>query len=73
MANDPFKQMWYARGSDGAPGPDPNVFHNLGLFGDGFDAVFAVALANYNLCHVIGSMRKGQLNLDISFSCVYKF
>jgi len=59
MANDPFKQMWYARGSDGAPGPDPNVFHNLGLFGDGFDAVFAVALANYNLCHVIGSMRKG--------------
>ncbi|RHN67425.1 hypothetical protein MtrunA17_Chr3g0102591 [Medicago truncatula] len=59
MANDHFKHMWYARGLDGALGPDPNVFRDLGLIGDGFDAVFAVALANYNLVHVIGGMRKG--------------
>ncbi|KEH34140.1 hypothetical protein MtrunA17_Chr3g0103661 [Medicago truncatula] len=58
MTNDPFKHMWYAHGSDGSPGPDPNVFHDLGLFGDGFDAVFAIAVQNYNLGRFFAGMRK---------------
>lgn len=49
MANDQFKNMWYALGLDCAPGPDPSVFHDLGLMGDGFDAVFAIARENYLL------------------------
>jgi len=58
MASDPFKHLWYARGWDGSPGPDPNVFHDLGLFGDGFDAVFAIALQNYNLGVCFAGLRK---------------
>lgn len=49
MANDQFKNMWHAIGLDCAPGPDPSVFHDLGLMGDGFDAVFAIAQDNYIL------------------------
>lgn len=59
MANDPFKHMWYARGVDGAPGPDSNVFHDLGLVGDGFDVVFEIALRNYNLGCCFAGVRKG--------------
>ncbi|RHN67553.1 hypothetical protein MtrunA17_Chr3g0103921 [Medicago truncatula] len=59
MSNDPFKHMWYARGVDGAPGPDSNAFHDLGLFGDGFDVVFEIALRNYNLGSCFADVRKG--------------
>lgn len=54
LVNDDFRTLWFTRGYENLPAPNPDVFRGFGLVGAGFDAVFGAAMDRFILGRQFG-------------------